>query len=173
MHSDETIEKFFRTLTADREAGIDRLMATDPDCTHRVMAAFKWDTEMAPRSTNWAMLKAIGVDPSIDSIFDIVNGLAKWSIYLTNTNHLTDEELLSRLLNSVLIEEVTMIPPNYDMAEFISMTGEVDDDDHLREEPKPASNRDATLPRPAYRDPGLSPSETAWMNQILSASGGN
>lgn len=172
MHSDETIKAFFKALTDDREAGIDRLMATDPDCPHRFMAAFKWDTELAPRSTNWAMLSTIGVYAEMDPLDDIIKGLAKWGIYLTNTNHLTDDELHTRLLDSVLLEEVTMIPPNPDMSEFISMIGKIDDD-HLREEPKPVSDRDATLPRPEQHDPGLSPSETAWMNQILSASGGN
>lgn len=173
MHSDETISKFFRTLTADREAGIDRIMATDPDCPHRFMAAMKWDMEHAPKSNNWEMLNLIGVYPEMDPLDDIIKGLAKWGVYLTGTNHLTDAELHTRLLTSVLVDPVTMVPPNPDMSEFISMTGNIDDDDHLREEPKAVSDRDATLPRPEHHDPGLSPSETAWMNQILSASGRN
>ena len=97
----------------------------------------------APDTTNWEMLKMIGIDPATDNLWAIINGLACWNVYLHNTNHLSDDDLLHHLQTKILLETVALIPPNADMEEHIGMNNF----DNLPE----VSKRDSSLPRPLPR----------------------
>jgi hypothetical protein len=129
----------FANLTADRERRISEYQSLHG--VERWEAAMAVDLD-APSTTNWEMLKMIGVDPATASLTDIINGLACWNVYLSNTNHLSDDDLLHHLQTKILLETVTLIPPNADMEEHIGMNN--------FDDLPPVSNRDASLPRP-YR----------------------
>lgn len=130
----------FANLTADRERRISEYQSLH-NCD-RWEAAMAVDTE-APDTTNWEMLKMIGIDPATADLWAIINGLACWNVYLHGTNHLTDDDLLHHLQTKILLETVTLIPPNSDMEEHIGMNNF----DNL----PPVSKRDSSLPRPLPR----------------------
>jgi hypothetical protein len=130
----------FANLTADRERRISEYQSLH-NC-ERWEAAMVVDLE-APSTTNWEMLKMIGIDPATASLTDIINGLACWNVYLHNTNHLTDDLLLNHLQTKILLETVALIPPNADMEEHIGMNNF----ENLPE----VSKRDSSLPRPLPR----------------------
>jgi len=130
----------FANLTADREKRI-------ADYTS-LYNCERWEACMAvdldaPETNNWEMLKMIGIDPATADLSTIINGLACWNVYLSNTNHLTDSDLLQHLKTRILLEPVTLIPPNADMEEHIGMN-------NFEDLPE-VSNRDAALPRPLPR----------------------
>lgn len=135
----------FANLTADRERRIADYIALHSTADRKIE---RWEACMdvdfdSPQTTNWEMLKMIGIDPDTASLADIINGLACWNVYLHGTNHLSDDELLDHLKTKILLETVTLVPPNADMEEHIGMNNF----ENLPE----VSNRDATLPRPLPR----------------------
>lgn len=130
----------FANLTAERERRISEYQSLHG--VERPEAAMVVDTE-APSTTNWEMLKMIGIDPGTADLWSIINGLACWNIYLHETNHLTDEALLNLLKTTILLETVTLIPPNADMEEHLGL--------HNFDNLPPVSKRDSSLPRPIPR----------------------
>lgn len=140
MKTDNEINLLFCSLIADREQAIASILDADEDLC-RIDAAVRYDFEQAPISTNWKMLEMLGIDPNSDPLFDIIVGLARWNIFLRNTDHLTDDEIRSALNTRILLDEIRMLPPNDDMYEYIDLKfvpGSVEDYN---------ANRDDTLPK--------------------------
>lgn len=134
----------FANLTADREKRIADYIALHSTEDHKIE---RWEACMgvdveAPETTNWEMLKMIGIDPDTADLYTIIDGLACWHIFLSNTNHLDDAQLLAHIKTRVLMDTVTLIPPNRDMHECIELIN-----DNLPE----IADRDAHLPRPLPR----------------------
>jgi hypothetical protein len=139
------IEEVFGNLRQCRDEGIRRVGRADPSLDSTV-AMLVYDFEVAPLTTNAAMLRMIGVDPSTTADSDdeagtrirsIIDGLAAWGVYLCGTNHLTDSDLLKAFAN-ILSEEVRLVPPD-GRSEFIDLAN---DDAPV------ICNRDSGLPRP-------------------------
>lgn len=137
MHSRKQIQDLFRTLNSDRRSAIHEMVNSGYDY---IDAAIRYDMELAPLGTNEEMLMSIGVDPSTDPLEEIIEGMALWGIYLTETNHLTDDELRDYLVNRVFKDTVRIIPPNRDCSEFIDLAPVPGTPD--------SADRDAYLPRP-------------------------
>jgi len=150
--SAEEIATVFDRKNAAREGFIALHFKAD-DPFSRMNAAMVYDTEHAPRTTNKRQLEEIGIvvpasssfasrtDAYIrDRLWAIIYGLARLGVYLTDTDSLHDRELLARLVDGVLIDEVSDIPPNADMNEYISL-------DPSESKPK-VVDRDYLLPRP-------------------------
>lgn len=146
--TDNEINLLFANLIADREQAIARLMDEDHELD-RMSASIEWDAHRAPFTTNREQLEMIGVDPTFASLKEIIHGLSKWNIYLTETNHLTREELSDHLLNRVLADKVRMIPPTNEVSEFIDLAGVKGSD------PDYNADRDDFLPRPAREEVGI------------------
>jgi len=109
-----------------RDQAIDKLVTdatTRGDCTDRFYWMLVFDMEMAQMTTNAAQLLDIGIDTATASLWEIVNGLADLGIYLLNTNHIDDTELLARLKNEITQEPVRDLPPNYGVNEFVDIKG--------------------------------------------------
>ena len=142
----------FANLTADRERRISEyqsLHSTEDRKIERWEACMAVDLD-APSTTNWEMLKMIGIDPDTADLSTIINGLACWNVYLHDTNHLTDDDLLQTLKTRILIDPVTLIPPNADMVEHIGLSNP-DNLPPIRDEDGLIIDRDADLPRPLPR----------------------
>lgn len=138
MHSQSQISDLFHALNAVRNSAINDMVAEGMD---EVDAAIRYDLSEAPIGTNEEMLKAIGIDPAVAPLVDIIEGLSKWNIYLDETNHLNDEELRNYLVNTVLKDQIRIIPPNPDMIEWVNLGSVPGTPD--------SADRDAYLPRPA------------------------
>lgn len=137
MNDIDTINALFATLNITRSKGIlDLMLEHMKKPVYReqfepvdhfkpqehplyLRCAIEYDFERAPKTTNWAQLEMIGIEPSTSTIMEIAEGLALWCIYLTDTNHLTDDQLRGRLLTEILNEPVPMLPPNAEATEFI------------------------------------------------------
>ena len=145
MKTDNEINLFFCSLIADREQAIASILDADQSL-RRIDAAMRYDVEQAPISTNWKMLEMLGIDPDSAPLADIIVGLSRWNIFLSGTDHLTDDDVLSFLKTRILLDEIRMLPPNGDMYEFIhlhSLPGSVENHN---------ADRDATLPQPPVRE---------------------
>jgi hypothetical protein len=146
------------TLKRDRRAkAIDELVAAATkrgDCTDRLYWTLTYDFEHAPMTTNLQQLAELGFHPvSLENHIDaaalqlaldaLVDAMAQQGIYLTRTNHLTNQELYKRLVTIVLVEPVRDLPTDAGVSEFIDLQGC---------EPAEAfvdvCDRDAALPRP-------------------------
>lgn len=138
------IEEVFGNLRKRRDEGIRKVMQAKP-MLGNFAASVTYDFEYAPLTTNAAMLRMIGVDPSTTADEDgagnrvrsIIDGLAVWGVYLCGTNHLTDSELLKTLAN-ILSDEVRLVPPD-GRSEFIDLANH---------DAAAVCNRDSGLPRP-------------------------
>lgn len=132
LFSEDTIVAYFDMLTEDREAKISDLMAKDNK--PRFFAAMEVDTDRDNLTTQAEILRSIGVVVPIPEdiewmdaktihlcLWTIIYGLARLNTYLVNTDHLSDKQLLERLVSNVLIDEIPLVVPNEDMAEFIDL----------------------------------------------------
>lgn len=188
--ADHEIAELFARKRREREQGIERVMEQERAAgrsVERFVAAIKYDSELAPRTTNRRQLLELGIEvpagdaiPSSDAaarrcLWTIIYGLARLGIYLTGTDGLDDREMLSKLCDRVLIDEVADIPPSGDMSEFIDLAPlardsernpdglsgpfefdpEADDDLGVRPPGQPTTtircDRDRFLPRPDRR----------------------
>jgi hypothetical protein len=170
MNDIDTINFLFATLNITRSKGIlDLMLERMEKPVNRLKfepidhfkltehplylpCAIEYDFERAPKTTNWAQLEMIGIEPSTSTIMEIAEGLALWCIYLTDTLHLTDDQLRGRLLTEVLTEPVSMLPPNAEATEFIQFfntanprradnTEIVEGDEDWGRDPTPVSDR--------------------------------
>jgi hypothetical protein len=125
-----------------RERRIKELMASNK--CDRLAAMIEYDGN-APLMTQGEVLRRIGFipkhrqHPREQRLAWIIEGLAFLRTFLTSTNHLTDEQLLVRLEDILLNEEIRFIPPTNDMSEFIDMNPACIESS--------VSDRDRTLPR--------------------------
>ncbi|MFM7261331.1 MAG: hypothetical protein ACKO3W_12080, partial [bacterium] len=138
--ADDVIERLLEEKRTARERGIDRLVleaertrAPGAPERDRFVARIRWDTEFAPKTTNRQQLAEIGVDvPASDqfperdtdvhrSLWTIIYGLARLGIFFTETNGISDRAMLEMLAGRVLEDQVSDIPPNGDMSEFIAL----------------------------------------------------
>ena len=119
-----------------------------------MMATLHYDFEKAPLTTNYDMLQSAGVliVPPKDIIETcgsftfhlnhLIHSLAALNVYLTRTNHLTDEQLYTKMWDGPLKDEVRFLPPSEGVAEYLDLFATSGWDD------APAvSDRDATLPK--------------------------
>jgi hypothetical protein len=120
MHSDYAINALFARISADRAKGIAELHKTMPDADYGFVA-IEWDFNHAPKSTNWKMLKMIGIDPTEATLAEIVAGLDKWNIKVQAEPGCTDDHILNALKTRILIEEISMIAPTPDLVEYITI----------------------------------------------------
>ncbi|MFM2164047.1 MAG: hypothetical protein RL325_484 [Planctomycetota bacterium] len=177
---DGEIRALFAAKARHREEGIRRVVEdarSRGQVIERFVAAIRYDTELAPHTTNRRQLLELGIEvPAADSLpaeaaavhrvlWTIIYGLARLGIFLTGTDGLDDRELLERLCTRILVDEVSDVPPSADMSEFIDLcvpdglTGPFeaseDPDDEpgeiLRNEPPAKADRDRLLPRPDRR----------------------
>lgn len=139
-----------------REIAVGKMM--DGKGMDRMTAMIAYDTELAPIMHQGDVLCRLGFIPKARTPEDadagvvserlrwIIEGLAYLHTFLTATNHLTDRELLDRLEQRVLKEDIRFVPPTDDMSEFIDMNPMHDE--------KSVSDRDRNLPRCARRERG-------------------
>lgn len=144
------IEEVFGNLRKRREEGIAKVRKAQPSLD-RFAATIAYDYEHAPLTTNAAMLRMIGIDPTTTVSDDeaaarvrsIIDGLAAWSIYLCGTNHLTDSAML-KVLARILADEVRLVPPDGVRSEFLDLAIF----EHISPDTVEVCNRDSGLPRP-------------------------
>jgi hypothetical protein len=141
---EEAIERVLAAKREVRERGIERLLeemvqaaraGRSPDAMppDRFIAAIRWDGEFAARTTNRRQLAEIGVEvPRVDelpesdddvhrALWTMIYGLARLGIFLTETDGTDDRSILALLAGRILEDEVSDIPPNGDMSEFIAL----------------------------------------------------
>lgn len=144
------IETVLADIRKRREVTIRNIVATR-GCPEFI-AGIIYDSEFAPLSTNAKMLVMIGVDPDTNHadlsdeavanrLRAILEGLAKWGVYLTSTDHLTDRGVMD-VLSSILSEEARLTAPD-NRAEFIDLM--------CGKSQTPVTDRDSGLPRPRPR----------------------
>lgn len=92
-----------------------------------------FDIEMAPKWSDRQRLEAIGInmpdncDQSMDddqvaeTVATVIAGLAMWHIFILDTDHISDRELLCRLIRSSAKAETPCVPPMFRCASFISL----------------------------------------------------
>jgi hypothetical protein len=134
--TDAEVRALFARKAAVREQGIQRILDAEKDkgrVIDRYVAAIKYDSDLAPRTTNRRQLLELGIDapaanaiPKSDievhrALWSVIYGLARLGIYLTATGGLSDRALLIKLCSAILDEEVRDIPPSADMSEFIDV----------------------------------------------------
>ena len=120
--------------------------------------AMVYDFERAPSTTNRRQLAQLGIvaptaaevdtltdDEVADRLRGVVDGLARLGIYLLNTDHLDDRQLLGRLAADILDEEVREVIGT-DVQEWIDLAMQADIESETAAK---RSDRDASLPRPA------------------------
>lgn len=138
-----------------RETAI-KAFAASRSIPHDLNAAFLYDNESAPQTTNHSLftycniilakpenIRNLNGDWSLH-LRHIVNALASFNTYLLSTNHLTDEQLYTFLFDEVCNDPIPLIPPTSYCTEYVDLS--------QRNVPNAAvtdvSDRDATLPRP-------------------------
>ena len=134
--SDAEIRELFVRKSRQREEGIQRLIElerADGKAIERFVAAIRYDSELATRTTNRRQLLELGIHvPAPDALpnspdevrhvlWTIIFGLARLGIFLTGTDAFDDRGLLSKLCGRVLVDEVSDIPPSADLSEFIDL----------------------------------------------------
>jgi hypothetical protein len=162
------------TKAANRARAIDELVREAHDkgsYASRAFWAMVYDFEHAPETTNRRQLAELGVTvpapEAIESLTDaevaaairsIVEGLALLRVYLLHTDHLSDRELLRRLVLEILDEPIRDAVGT-DCEEWIDLLAmDREEADEIMAEfydpatpPSPRSaRRDATLPRPSH-----------------------
>jgi hypothetical protein len=106
--------------TALREKMIGDVMVSGKP---RWAAAMLVDQRM-PTTTNRKQLAEVGIDVTgPDQIQEILDTMAMFGVYFINTKGITKEEFWD-ILQPILDEEITDLPPNNDMCEFIELQGQ-------------------------------------------------
>lgn len=122
-------ENIFIKLREEREVAIAKLSSNatlfTPDAQTRY--SIQYDTAIAPLSTNRKMMDMIGItisptDTGWTTLCMIVHGLAAWDIFITESNHLNDEQFLLALQHAI-DTPVRLVPPGNGNPEWISMAG--------------------------------------------------
>lgn len=120
-----------------RERRIEEIFATmkakDPKAD-RLGAILTYDFEHAPYTTNAEQLATIGVevpqpgaipdtDPEVQHrLWTVIYGLARFGIFLVNTDHLADRRLLEVLSTRILRDTVRDSGCSSEMSEFIDLS---------------------------------------------------
>lgn len=143
-----------------RKEAIDTLVSNGkfPD---QMVAALHYDFNEAPLTTNCDMLQSAGVlivEPKdiIETcgsftlhLNHLIHSLAALNVFLVNTNHLTDEQLYTKLWEGPLKDEVRFLPPSEGVAEYIDM---IADAGPMGNNAPSVSKRDATLPKHTFNE---------------------
>ena len=166
-------DKIFKNLNEERELGIQELIIKMTDrvneylnmldkrsrreASHligvsngRERCSIRYDTQFAPMSTNRKMMDMIGItisptDTGWTTLCMIVHGLAAWDIFITDSNHLNDEQFLLALQH-LIDAPVRLVPPGNGNPEWISVAG------YCVESPSiPICDRSAFLPAPVLK----------------------
>ncbi|MDA0803519.1 MAG: hypothetical protein O2819_07180 [Planctomycetota bacterium] len=156
----------------ERERAIDGLLAeavASGGTQDRMYWTLVWDLEMAPVTTNAAQLAEIGYEPvepeELDdgaipaALGELIKHMATIGVYLMHTDHLTDRELYTRLVDSILEEQIRDLPPSPEVVEWVdmSMSSFPDGDDvylsvyATDEERREQADADPTMPMPPLR----------------------
>jgi hypothetical protein len=139
------------TIALHRQARgqqIDRLVAQAKKVggvTDRLYWSMVFDFEVAPWTTNRAMLESIGIDTAAHNkspkqLGEIVWGLAEWGVFLRGTDHLSDEALCHRLQQAIGEQVRCVVGP--DCHEWLDLSGGEEGLGTVIE-------RDQMLPRPS------------------------
>jgi hypothetical protein len=165
-HADS--EQLLARKRRERDEAIDRLAASGLErgsTVDRSFWAMVYDFEHAPTTTNLKQLNEIGVqvppsgsladDELVIQLWEVIRGLGRLHVYLTNTNHLTDRQLYERLESEVLVEEIRDVAAADGVQEWIDMATMEETEtfdkyynDFGPNRAIPPSNRDDRLPRP-------------------------
>ena len=138
-------------LVEQREKRIKEFVAEGMDA---LTAMLRFDFEEAPVTTNAKQLERIGVRSPFTHRFAhlmdatelrahvvvVVEALADINVYLLNSDHMTDRELLVHLWEKVMLDEVRDLPPGV-AAEFIDLNAQGEPRERVIE-------RDRWLPKP-------------------------
>lgn len=96
-----------------------------------------YDFEMAPTTNGRTMLMRVGVVPLPpqelpdatalhEALWTVIEALAANSVYLLNTDHLTDQQLYERLYYKILDESTHCLPPGGNASEYIDVLHDLD-----------------------------------------------
>jgi hypothetical protein len=166
-------ENIFIKLREERELGIQERMSAMTDKVNEYLSildkrsrreashllghsngrehcSIQYDTTIAPMSTNRKMMDMIGItisptDTGWTTLCMIVHGLAAWDIFITESNHLNDEQFLLALQHAI-DAPVRLVPPGNGNPEWISMAGY-----YAESYCNPICNRKMFLPAPILK----------------------
>jgi hypothetical protein len=166
-------ENIFIKLREERDLGIQTLMSEMTDKVNEYLSildkrsrreashllgvsngrercSMRYDTQFAPMSTNRKMMDMIGItisptDTGWTTLCMIVHGLAAWDIFITESNHLNDEQFLLALQH-LIDAPVRLVPPGNGNPEWISVAGYNADSPSI-----PICDRTVFLPAPVLK----------------------
>ena len=130
-------------------------MLSDGKFNDEMTATLHYDFQSAPLTTNYDMLQSAGVLlVSPEDIIatgasftfhlnHLIHSLAALNVFLSRTNHLTDEQLYTKLWEGPLKDEVRFLPPSEGVSEYIDLFATAG---LMSEQASAVSDRDATLP---------------------------
>jgi hypothetical protein len=158
--TDLNLDLIASVVAAKNKVRNDGIAALKSSGKEHIVACMMWDHN-APPTTNLKQLQEVGITvPKPDSdlgdeevtrnLWLVINGLAVLGVYFTGTNHLSDRQFYNLLVGRILLEQVSDIPPNADMSEFIDLTpcNRDEEDDSIALPPDSDLGRDSLLPRP-------------------------
>ena len=144
QHSD--IETRIRNLKSKVEAltGREASWSVDEDCPAELEEEF-WKNVIAFENARWVQPYQVLTDGGITlpdasdlddhdliaKLWELVESLAMLGVYLHSTNHLSDRELYTQLVEHLLKEEVVLLPGSPDCAFHIDILGSGSKEDTL------------------------------------------
>ena len=118
-----TIKEFNEKRTKVREEWIAKEMESK-GCI-RMVAAMKYDFEVAPMTTNRAQLKEMGIDigvaPSHDLTQQAIDALAEIGVFFVGTEDVSKDVFID-VFQNIINDEVVDLPFNPDCIEFIDVS---------------------------------------------------
>ena len=133
-------ERIFARKRIARERAIDGLLASahaDGGIVDRVYWTLVHDLELAALTTNLEQLEEIGVEVPmpealddeelLQSLQEVIHGLAELEVYLLHSDHLDDRTLYRRLREDVLADRVRDLPPRIGCREWVDLSSGLGD----------------------------------------------
>lgn len=133
-------ERIFARKRIARERAIDGLLASahaDGGIVDRGYWTLVHDLELAALTTNLEQLEEIGVEVPmpealddeelLQSLQEVIHGLAELEVYLLHSDHLDDRTLYRRLREDVLADQVRDLPPRIGCREWVDLSSGLGD----------------------------------------------
>ena len=133
-------ERIFARKRIARERAIDGLLASahaDGGIVDRGYWTLVHDLELAALTTNLEQLEEIGVEVPmpealddeelLQSLQEVIHGLAELEVYLLHSDHLDDRTLYRRLREDVLADRVRDLPPRIGCREWVDLSSGLGD----------------------------------------------
>lgn len=121
------IEKFNKKRTEIREEWINKKVE---EGIPRLIAAMKYDQEIAPMTTNRLQLLEMGVDvgdnPSRETVQQAINALSQINVFFVGTEHLS-EDAFTTIFGKVIDDKTPDLPANPDSSEFVDVSNSSDE----------------------------------------------